>query len=229
MRRKIYLSPSNQSGNRYAVAGTNEKEQKEAVAKHVKRILETEYDCDPVMATLTLGIETEGRPKEASDRGCDLYLALHSNAGGGGKASDSLGKSIAQRMVTELGAICPIPSNRIETALSGMTQYKGFGLAEIRNPSKLGMTAVLLEVDFHDNPKPASWILSSKEAIARAIVAVLVKVCDIPKKPNIKTVESATSPKYYRVQVGAFSQKAKAEVLLKSLKTAGFSGVIKFE
>lgn len=110
-----------------------------------------------------------------------------------------------------------------------MTQYKGFGLAEIRSLSKLRLTAVLVEVDFHDNPKTAQWILSSKEAIARAIMAALVKACDIPKKPISKPIESAPSSKYYRVQVGAFSQKPNAEALLKSLKTAGFSGVIKFE
>lgn len=35
--------------------------------------------------------------------------------------------------------------------------------------------------------------------------------------------------KYYRVQVGAFSNKENAEGLLKKLKATGFDGIIKYE
>lgn len=50
---KIYLSPSNQPANRYCVGNTTEKVQMEAVAGKVKAILDSEYDCETVMATLS--------------------------------------------------------------------------------------------------------------------------------------------------------------------------------
>jgi N-acetylmuramoyl-L-alanine amidase len=84
--KKIYLSPSNQPANIYCVGGTNEKVQMEALAGKIKAILDSEYDCETVMATLSLGIGSDGRPKEAKDKGCEIYLAIHSNAGGAGTA-----------------------------------------------------------------------------------------------------------------------------------------------
>lgn len=41
--------------------------------------------------------------------------------------------------------------------------------------------------------------------------------------------EVKPNPKYYRVQVGAFSNKENAEGLLKKLKATGFDGIIKYE
>lgn len=41
-----------------------------------------------------------------------------------------------------------------------------------------------------------------------------------------KDVKSAMNPKYYRVQVGAFSKRENAELLLLKLKKAGFEGFI---
>jgi N-acetylmuramoyl-L-alanine amidase len=51
---KIYLSPSNQPYNKYCVGDTNEKTQMEALAQKIKDILDTEYECETVMATLSM-------------------------------------------------------------------------------------------------------------------------------------------------------------------------------
>ena len=123
---KIYLSPSNQPANSYCVGGTNEKVQMETLAQKIKTILDAEYDCESVMATLSLGIGYNERPKEAKDKGCNIYLAIHSNAGGAGKASGAVGfyhpsqpsgKTLATNIVKELGAICPVKSNRSTLSL----------------------------------------------------------------------------------------------------------------
>lgn len=189
---KIYLSPSNQSENIYCIGATNEKAEMEAVAVRIKTILETEYECETVMATPTLGIDIEGRAKEAKEKGCHVYLAIHSNAGGGGKASgpvafyhpDSIsGKKFAENVAKELNAICPIKSNRRSSVVSGMNQFDGMGYGEIRNPSKLGIISVLAETNFHDNLSTARWIIDNKEAIARAYVNALVGTFDIFRKP----------------------------------------------
>ena len=229
---RIYLSPSNQPANRYCVENTNEKVEMEAVAKRIKTILDEEYECEAVMASLYLNVDSEGRPKEAKDKGCHVYLAIHSNAGGGGTASGAVvffhpgsynGKLLAVNAVKELNSICPIKSNRITPVESGMKAFNGIGYGEIRNPSKLGLISVLVETDFHDNPKTAQWIIDNKDGIARAYVNALVNTFNITKKiePQIK--------KYYKVQVGAFSKKSNAENLLQRLKSLGFDGYIKLE
>jgi N-acetylmuramoyl-L-alanine amidase len=183
------------------------------------------------MASLYLNVDSEGRPKEAKDKGCHVYLAIHSNAGGGGTASGAVaffhpgsynGKLLAVNAVKELNSICPIKSNRITPVESGMKQFNGIGYGEIRNPAKLGLISVLVETDFHDNPKTAQWIIDNKDSIARAYVNALVSTFDIGKKMPDKA-------KYYKVQIGAYSKKSNAETMLKKLKNAGFDGYIKFE
>ena len=223
---KIYLSPSNQPANKYCVGNTNEKTEMEAVAKKIKAILDEEYKCEAVMATLYLNVDSEGRPKEAKDKGCHIYLAIHSNAGGEGSASgavafyhpDSLtGRYLAENAVKGLNLICPIKSNRSISVESGMKAFNGIGYGEIRNPSKLGLISVLVETDFHDNPKTAQWIIDNKNDIARAYVNALIKTFNIAKK-NIPEAK-----KYYTVQIGAYSVKSNAETMLKKAKSAGFS------
>ena len=181
--KKIYLSPSNQHWNSYSVGSTNEQKEMEAVAKIVKRILDKAALCETVIATSSLAINLAGRTSEAKKLGCKLYLALHSNAGGRGKArgaiafyhpAQPLGKKLAAELVHGLNRICPIKSNRSAPLQNGMAAFNGYGLAEIRNPSKQGMVAVLVETNFHDNPKTAQWIVNNKEKIAKAYVEAIV-------------------------------------------------------
>lgn len=223
---RIYLSPSNQPTNKYCVGNTNEKAEMEAVAKKIKTILDEEYECETVMATLYLDIDIKGRAKEAKDKGCHIYLAIHSNAGSGGSASgavafyhpDSLtGRLLAESVVKGLNSICPIKSNRSTSVENGMKAFNNLGYGEIRNPSKHGLISVLAETDFHDNPKTAQWIIDNKYDIARAYVNALVYTFNISKKtvPVIR--------EYYKVQVGAYSNKSNADAMLKRLKKAGFT------
>ncbi|MDF2678070.1 MAG: hypothetical protein K0Q97_2407 [Bacillota bacterium] len=232
---KIYLSPSNQPNNKYIVGDTNEKAEMEAVAKIIKSILDKEYDCETFLATLNLGTDLNERTAEAKSNGCDIYLAIHSNAGGNNTASGAVafyhpdsttGKLLATNIVNELGVICPIESNRINSVINGMNAFGGIGYGEIRNPSSVGLTAVIAETDFHDNPLTAKWIIENKNEIARAYVNAIVKIFNINNKTNIEELEEveevAVVIKYYKVQVGAFSSKENAEKLLEKVKSLGF-------
>jgi N-acetylmuramoyl-L-alanine amidase len=231
MSKKIYLSPSNQPSNTYCTGNTNEKAQMEALAGKVKAILDAEYDCETVMATLSMGIDLNGRPKEAKDKGCDTYIAIHSNAGGGGRASGTVGlyhptsaasKALANAIINELNAVCPIKSNRSESLQNGMLAFSGAGYGEIRSPFQQGIVPVLIETNFHDNLATAQWILASKDAIARAYVNGIVKALGISKKQ----AAPVTPVTIYRVQVGAFSVKANADAMVTKLKAAGFDSFI---
>ena len=234
----IYISPSNQPNNRYAYGETNEKEQMELLAGHIKHILDHEYICTTHMATTSLSINPEGRPREAKSLSSHVYLALHSNAGGRGQASgamafyypgDAKSKLLAESIVRELNEICPVPSNRSSPVLSGMAPFNGQGLAEVRNPVTHGMTAVLAETDFHDNPRTAEWIVKNQEAIARAYVSALVKSFDIRPRNAIARESNPSPEKLYKVQLGAFRNRANADFLLERLRRAGFDGYVKYE
>ena len=239
MTKKIYLSPSNQPANKYVVGNTNEKVQMEAVAHKVKVILDQEYDCQCIMATLSKSINADGRPKEAKDKGCNIYLALHSNAGGGGKASGAIAlyhpqnpssKNLATNIVRELNSICPVKSNRASSVINGMAAFNGAGYGEVRTPSSFGLISVLAETDFHDNPSTSNWIINNKDAIARAYVYALAKTFNIAKKqPAVAPQEPAKEPvkqRLFRVQVGAYASNANAEAMKAKLKQAGFDGII---
>jgi len=239
---RIYLSPSNQSANKYCVGNTTEKIQMEAVASKVKAILDNEYDCETVMATLSLGIGLNERPKEAADKKCDFYLAIHSNAAGSVTQNYATGacafynpnhaksKELATALVKELNAVCPIKSNRSSPVNNGMLAFEGAGYGEVRSPMQKGVGSLLLEVDFHDNPKTAQWIIDSKDVIAGAIVKVLSATFGIVKKSVAppKTPETPAKPaeipqKLYRVQVGAYAVKQNAENMLNKLRSQGYN------
>lgn len=233
---KIYLSPSNQPSNKYCVGNTTEKIEMEKVASKVKSILDKEYKCQTVMASLSMGIGEKERPLESKNKGCDVYVAIHSNAGGGGTATGAVafyhpdnqkGKVLSSYAVEEINGACPIKSNRSVSVQNGMTPFNGAGYGEIRSPHKLGLVTTLIETNFHDNPKTAQWIIENTDVIAKAIVRAIVKTFNIAK--NSEVTPTATSTKLYKVQVGAYSQKVNAETSLKKLKAAGFDGFIKYE
>lgn len=237
MKIKIYLSPSNQPNNKYCIGNTNEKEQMEDLAKRIKSILDSEYESEAIMATLSLGIGMEGRAREAKNKGCDVYLAIHSNAGNGKSTGavafyNPVGVSsriLATNIVKELNTVCPIKSNRGISVTSGLEQFNGKGYGEVRNPGNLGMIAVLAETDFHDNPHTAKWIISNKNVIARAYVNALVSTFNISKKKAAATLDGKKEQKLFRVQVGAFSNESNAQAMLRKLNAAGFEGYVKHE
>ncbi|MCL2818064.1 MAG: hypothetical protein FWD39_06750 [Clostridiales bacterium] len=63
-----------------------------------------------------------------------------------------------------------------------MTQFNGSGYGEIRSPMQRGVIPVLIEVNFHDNPLTARYIIDNKDQIAVAIVKSLVTTLAIGRK-----------------------------------------------
>lgn len=187
--RKIYLSPSKQPANPYAVGETNEEAEMEDLAQYVFDLLLEEYEVEVKMADLTLENHLATRSEEAETWGADLYLALHSNAASGKAAGstgfyhpkDKTGKTLCRNITSRLDAVCPITSTVSRPVKDGMAAVSG-GYAEIRNPHNHGMVAALIEVNFHDNPETATYILEQKIDIAKAIVEGVAETYQLPKK-----------------------------------------------
>lgn len=219
---KIYLSPSKQPYNKYAYGNTNEQEQMEHLAVYVKSALENYKDVEVKIGTSSKTIQE--RAIESKEWNADLYIALHSNAGsdtargavGFYHQDSNLSKRIADFIVDRLNIATPYGSNRWKQLYKGAFNAEGFNLYEVREPFKLSMTPVLIEVDFHDNPVTAKYIVENKPTIGRAIAEGIAWATDLQLKEQepVKT--------FYRVQVGAFIYESNAKKLRDELVEKGY-------
>ena len=211
--KKIYISPSDQTGNTYAYGNTNEAVVCREIAKKLCAALER---C---------GFETKAdyadgsnamyeRCRQSDAWGADMHIPIHTNAFNG----QVTGTRIFAYNLTGTGykaskcvfdALAPITLGTSESISENASLY------EIRVPKA---TTVYIEVDFHDVPKTAKWLIENTSAVAEAICK---GVCDY-YKVDYKAPEN----KLYRVQVGAFRNRKYAEGLVDDLKKAGFDGFI---
>ena len=158
------------------------------------------------------------RTNKANEWGADFYLSVHHNAGvnggsGGGIVAITHPQSSAESVKWRdalYGALID------ETGLKGnRANPKTTSNLYVLRTSK--MPAVLLELGFMDSKTDVPIILTDKYAqqCAKAIVKVLAQRGKLTKK--------AVSPaSLYRVQLGAFGNKANAEKLMKDLKAKGY-------
>lgn len=200
---KIFLSPSNQFKNKYAGLKTSEGEQMGKVAEALKKALER---CG--FGVLMIHDATMSAKVVAADNyGADLYIPIHSNAYNGKVSGTRLfcwdksgeGFSACTAISRHLFPLTPGTSESITEAPD---------LYEVRMPKA---PTAYIEVDFHDVPSVARWIVEHTEEIAEAICK---GVCDYFAVPYVEPKPA----KLYRVQVGAFRNRENAERLLKKIK-----------
>lgn len=150
----------------------------------------------------------------------DLCVDIHNNAGGGDGAEafyysgGGTSKTLAQNILANIVLIGQ-NSRGIKTKLNSYgTDYYGF-IRETKAP------AVIVECAFLDNKTDLQIIDTEAEqkamgvAIAKGILLTL-GIEYIPPAPQ----------KWYKVQVGAFKNKANADNLLADLKAKGYDGFI---
>lgn len=218
MSKKIYISPSSQPANTYAVGNTNEQEQ----CRKIALAMEKELDRCGFNAKTGISDSMYTRVPESNAFGADLHLPIHTNAFDGKVAGLRImvykkggeAEKIAKAIMATLAPITPGESD-------GISVYPG--LYEVKNSNAI---CVYIEVGFHDNPEEAQWIIDHTQDIAVAIAKGLCRhygVKYIPAnaepQPEVKPAEKTI----YRVQVGAYHVKANAEAMLEKLKAAGFS------
>ena len=212
MSKKIYISPSSQPENKYAVGNTNEEVQCNKIAAAVDAAL---YRCglDGVLPSAS-GSTMYDRVRESNAAHVDLHMPIHTNAYNGKVAGLRIflykmggeGEKIARAIEAELAPITPGESDGISAVPS---------LYEIKSTNAV---CVYLEVGFHDNPEEAKWIIDHTEDIAEAICKGLCNyygVKYVSPKPDKADV-------MYRVQIGSFRKRENAENTLARAKAAGF-------
>lgn len=164
---KIYLSPSDQNRNIYAYGDTNEMTQcrrmadacEAALKRHGFDVINNKKDT------------MEQRVAESNAWGADLHIPIHTNAHNGEvtgtrmfyAGKDSPGKAPCQAIFARLAPLTPGTSESISTYPE---------LYELRVPNA---ASVYIEVDFHDVPKIAKWLIENPAVIGEAICA---GICD---------------------------------------------------
>ena len=164
-------------------------------------------------------ISVENRCKASNDWGADFCLSIHHNAyqgkpwdGGGVVAFSAPGSKKGAEYRDAIYAAV-VAAGGLRGIRASPKQEKGFiALKSTKAP------AVLMEYGFMDSRVDATKILSEdySKVVAYATMDAIAQVAGLQKKPR-----------YYRVQVGAFEEKANAQALLDKLKAAGFDGYIK--
>lgn len=188
MAKRVYLSPSDQRRNTYAVGGTTEAIQCGRIAEACKAALERSG------VEVMLGqYDTMANRVAASNRfGADLHVPIHSNACNG-KASgthlfcysgdrNSAGYKACQAVLDVLGPVTPGAPDVIRA-------YPA--LYEVRYPAA---TTVYIEVDFHDVPSVAVWIIYNTTLIGETIAKGLCNALGVKFVPGDDTPEPVPVP-----------------------------------
>lgn len=169
MRNIWYLSPSNQEGNIGVDGYGTERDQMYLLMAEITPHLDRAgvSFCVPER-TSTLAQRVE----ESNEMAAKFHFALHSNAGGSGKAwgpvalyySDS-GKAFCEKLIPALLSLGQ-QNNRASNYSQRTDLY------ELR---KTSAPAALLEVDFHDSSAGVEFITTRRSEIAEAIARVIIE------------------------------------------------------
>lgn len=165
---KVFLSPSNQDGNRYAYGNVTEYDVCGDIAKLCKDALAR--NGIEVMLMHDENIAT--KVAKANEWGADLYIPIHTNAYNKNVAGTRMfygsdnGYQACKAIFKYLAPLTPGTSENIT---------KNTSLGEVKGPKA---TTAYIEVDFHDVESVAKWLIEHKKEIAEAIAH---GICDYGK------------------------------------------------
>lgn len=212
MSKKIYISPSSQPENTYAVGNTNEQEQ----CRKIGAALEQALDKCGFSAYVGLSGTMQTRTADSNKLDVDLHLPIHTNGFDGTVAGLRI-------MVNKKGGEAEQIAKAIMATLAPITPGASDGISEYPDLYEIKYTnapCVYIEVGFHDNPEEAQWIIDHTQDIAEAICKGLCNHYGV--KAGASSTESTAEKKpaatgnIFRVfnasgkQVGAYSVEGNA-------------------
>lgn len=223
MSKRVYISPSDQTENRYAWGNTNEHAQCQRIAEAEAAALRR---SGVEVKLAAFGTTMAQRCAESDAWGADIHNCVHTNACNKQVMGTRLfcyaipgkGYDACKAVFAELAPLTPGTSENVQ---------KNPNLYEVRTPAA---PTVYCECEFHDTVEGAKWIVEHTTEIGEAIANGLCKYLGVPfvpaKQETPKPAEPAQGDTLYRVQVGAFAVRANADRMLEKLKAAGFTGFV---
>ena len=183
MAKRVYLSPSDQRRNTYAAGGTTEDVQCGRIAAACKAALERSGVEVMVGQYATMA----DRVAESNRFKADLHVPIHTNAANG-KATGthifcyevspaSAGYKACKAVLDVLGPLTPGTPDVIRA-------YPA--LYEVKHPAA---PTVYIEVDFHDVPRVAEWIIANTTIVGETIAEGLCKALGVKFVPGEDTPE----------------------------------------
>ena len=161
MAKKIYISPSSQPANMYAVGNVSEQE----MCRKIASALKSELDRCGFTTYAGMSGTMYTRAAESDKFGVDLHLPIHTNAYNGSVAGLRI-------MVSKMGGEAEKIAQAIMDTLAPITPGKSDGISAMPDLYEIKATdaiCVYLEVGFHDNAEEARWIIDHPQEIAEAI------------------------------------------------------------
>ena len=208
---KIYLSPSDQTANKYAYGSTNEAVQCRRIADALEKALKR---CGfSVKNNKTDSMQA--RVKESNDWGADLHVPLHTNAYNGKVSGtriftyDKSGKGYkcAKKVFRFLAPVTPGASENISV------------YDELYEVKYTAAPCVYIESEFHDVAIVAKWIIEHVEDIAEAICKGICAYFDV-KYVADEPVASTCTVKLRILRKGMSGDDVRSAMLI--LKDKGF-------
>lgn len=201
-----------------------------------------EYEGVQVLKAYEPGrdVPLQERTKKANSWGANLYISIHGNAHGSGTEWTT-----AHGIETLVYSTSTSPSNgynvgtRVQEELIRATGLTNRGVkvrADLWEIKATNMPAILMECGFYTNQAEKALMASAayQQKCARAIVTGVATHYGLKKKANAPVPVPAPSPSpkpepagtIYRVQIGAFANKANADALEKEAKSKGIEAFI---
>ena len=208
---KIYLSPSDQTANKYAYGGTNEAVQCRRIADALEKALKR---CGFAVKNNKTD-SMQARVKESNDWGADLHVPLHTNAYNGKVSGtriftyDNSGKGYrcAKKVFGFLAPVTPGASENISV------------YDELYEVKYTAAPCVYIESEFHDVASTAKWIIEHVEDIAEAICKGICAYFGV-KYVADEPVASTCTVKLRILRKGMSGSDVRAAMLI--LKDKGF-------
>lgn len=161
---KVFISPSNQSGNKYAGIYMNEAENCSAIASLLFACL---VKSGFAVAMPSLGSSMSHAVYKSNLFKPDLHICIHTNAFNG--------KVVGTRVFTFAGSGKAYDCGKV--IFDGLCRLVPPGVHSMKkNPCLYELKntvapAVYVEVDFHDVPDRARWLVENRERIAHNLAS----------------------------------------------------------
>lgn len=183
---KVYLSPSNQDGNKYSFGNTNEMEICYKIATETSKCLK-DNGIDVKIAKK--GQSNDVSIQESNSWGADLHIPIHSNAGGGKGclaivySYDSVNINLANKILNTIKEVIPSKTSNGYFTYADITGNTSSQLKELSETSAI---ACYLECEFHDNKEYAKWLIENTDVLGEAICKGILTYCgkDTTNKSN---------------------------------------------
>ncbi|MDI3327556.1 MAG: N-acetylmuramoyl-L-alanine amidase [Alicyclobacillaceae bacterium] len=200
------------------------------LARHIGRRLSEGYRCEVLYTRADdrfVGLSE--RARTANQAGASFFLSVHVNAGGGEGYEDYVYPGLEN---TQTSRIRDVLHDHVAHYLQKLgVADRGKKEADLAVLRETVMDAVLLEVLFIDNAKDRSLLVSPEfqDQFAAAAVAGLADALHLVPKENQPAPPPGPAPSpamWYRVQVGAFRDKSRADALAAELRQKGYPAIV---